>query len=113
MELKTKAHDEAHLHLGLAGRMDHAGVNLIRDELTDQLASCPSVLILDLGKVNFIVSAGLGLLLDIARKAEQQKVTFIVSNAQPMVAQSISIAQVDKIVPLAESNAAARKQAGL
>lgn len=113
MELRVKATDSTLTHYLLAGRMDHAGVNRIRDEFLKTVESTDGSVLLDLAKVTFIVSTGIGMLLDAARALAGKGIKLAVSNAQPMVEQSIRLAKVDTVLPLTTTNEEARSLLGV
>jgi len=108
MELRVQSTDTTLTHYMLAGRMDHAGVNRIRDDFMKAVKSTDKSVLLDLAKVTFIVSTGIGMLLDASRALAEKGIQLAISNAQPIVEQSIKLAKVDGILSLAHSNDEAR-----
>lgn len=56
-------------------------------------------LILDLGKLNFIDSAGIGLLLSCSGLIEQKGGRMLISGAQGNVAHTLEIVHLDRVIP--------------
>lgn len=92
------------------GRIDasNAGV-LEKDLLALMEASGPSV-ILDLGGLNYISSAGLRVLLLGAKSARAKGGKAVICSAPAAIAEVLKMSGFDKVIPLLSDHAAAQVQ---
>jgi anti-sigma B factor antagonist/stage II sporulation protein AA (anti-sigma F factor antagonist) len=92
MELSSERHGET-LVLSPRGRIDHARAEALRTALAPYLArSGPErPLVLDLGAVDYISSAGLRVLMLASRQVRAQGGTIVVAALQPLVREIFEI----------------------
>jgi anti-anti-sigma factor len=84
------------LVLSPAGRIDHATAEPFREALLAQLGTCATgrdSVVLDLGRVEYVASAGLRALMLGARQAKAQGGTLVVASLQPIVQEVFEISR--------------------
>lgn len=69
----------------LAGECDLAARPALKDALTRALASGPECLVLDLSRLSFMDAAGLGVVIDLAKRADAQQVHLVICPGPPAV----------------------------
>lgn len=95
---QTRFADVAVLSVG--GRVDHANADQLRAGLAPPLADCRPgghQLVLDLGGVEYISSAGLRVLMLAARDARAQGGTLVVCGLQPLVDEIFAISRFNVV----------------
>jgi anti-sigma B factor antagonist/stage II sporulation protein AA (anti-sigma F factor antagonist) len=101
------------------GRVDHATAEALREALAPLLARCTADgdrVVLDLGKVDYVSSAGLRVLMLAAKQARAQQGFFAVAAAQPLVHEIFEISKftlVLRILASVRDAVAAASPAGL
>lgn len=90
----------AALVVAVRGEMDLAAVPRLRPEIVHALASPPAVTVLDLGLVDFIDSAGLGVVLGVLRRVRQAAGELRVAVAEPQVRAVFELTGLDGVVAL-------------
>jgi anti-sigma B factor antagonist/stage II sporulation protein AA (anti-sigma F factor antagonist) len=93
MEL-APAHFADTLVLAPTGRIDHETAEPFREALLAQLGTCPAGaghVVLDLGAVEYIASAGLRALMLAAREAKAKSTSLVVAALQPVVKEIFEI----------------------
>ncbi|MCC9626017.1 STAS domain-containing protein [Thalassospira sp. MA62] len=99
MNYKT-AHTDNTINVELAGRFtfgDHANFRKLIDEVR---ASNPETLVLDLSEVDFIDSAGLGMLLLARDEGEKNNSTVILRSPKGQVKRMLEVARFDTLFKL-------------
>ncbi|MBY6263032.1 anti-sigma factor antagonist [Azospirillum sp. 412522] len=96
MDFKTTKTESA-IEVRIAGRMDFTDHDRLPDILS-QLDGTRNRLILDMSRLDFIDSAGLGMLLIIQDEAEGQNVKLIVRGVAGDVKRSIELARLSEII---------------
>src|SRR5262245_38579098 len=80
-------------------RLDESNSHASREELfrlADGLPRC--CLVLDLGNIRFVASAGLGLLLALNRRLRSAGGRLVLSKLSPAVAEVIAVTHLDKVL---------------
>ncbi|MFM7449363.1 MAG: STAS domain-containing protein [Leptolyngbyaceae cyanobacterium] len=86
----------------LTGLLDAFSEPTFRKVLTKCVEEGPSHLILDLSKIDFVDSSGLGALVQLAKKAQSAQGSFhIVSN--PRVTQTVKLVRLEQFLSLQNS----------
>ncbi|MEM9447488.1 MAG: STAS domain-containing protein [Cyanobacteria bacterium P01_E01_bin.6] len=86
----------------LAGLLDAFSEPTFRKVLESFVQAAPKNIILDLSKIDFIDSSGLGALVQIAKKAQTAGATFqVVTN--PRVTQTVKLVRLEKFLALQET----------
>jgi anti-anti-sigma factor len=100
MELSSARHGDI-LVLSPSGRIDHARAEAFKTALGPHLArSGPRrPLVLDLGAVDYISSAGLRVLMLASRQARAQGGTIVVAAVQPLVREILEIGKFTLVFP--------------
>ena len=88
-----------------SGRIDFAGAEAFRTAITPHLDECVNLggaLLLDLGGVDYISSAGLRELLIAAKRVGGSKGRMMVCQLQPMVKEVVRISRFDLVLSITE-----------
>lgn len=104
MRLQVSKNDGT-LRFVLEGRLDLAGVQAINDQFTFQLASCDGPVTVDLSKVAFVASLGMGLLVSAAKTARRRGHVLTLLSPQPMVEEMLRTAGIHHVVPIVHGEA--------
>jgi anti-sigma B factor antagonist len=92
----------------VAGRIDASNAARIESELLAAIELSGSALIIDLGQLSYMSSAGLRVMLVAAKRAKAAGGKAVIQGAQPAVAEVLKMSGFDRIIPLAADEAAAR-----
>ncbi len=85
----------------LEGDIDHHSAAAIRSRIDTKLfLTRPAELVLDLAKVSFMDSAGLGLILGRYTKAAELGVGFRLVHPNPQVQKILDLAGLERLVPI-------------
>jgi anti-sigma B factor antagonist/stage II sporulation protein AA (anti-sigma F factor antagonist) len=100
MELSSARHGDT-LVVSPRGRIDHAGAEAFKTALAPHLAqSGPGrPLVLDLGAVDYVSSAGLRVLMLASRQARAQGGTIVIAALQPVVREIFEISKFTLVFP--------------
>jgi len=111
MRISTDFHDDD-VVLNLAGDIDSRGADGLAVELDRAEHSCPGRVVLDLGGVDMITSAGLGTIIMSYKRLTAKGRTLELRNLQPNVRQVFLMTGLDKLLNLGTqpSGAQADKQ---
>ncbi|MEW5725351.1 MAG: STAS domain-containing protein [Thermodesulfobacteriota bacterium] len=112
MELKVVKQDDDLTHIALAGRLDVAGEQEIREQLLGEIVTRKKPLLVDMTAVSFLGSMGLGLLFQCAKTLRVDGAKMVVLNPQPMIAQVLEGSGVSEIVQIAPDMKKALKVLG-
>ncbi|MEB3174884.1 MAG: STAS domain-containing protein [Cyanobacteriota bacterium] len=83
----------------LTGQLDAFSEPTFRKVVSDHLSGGPNHIILDLTKIDFLDSSGLGSLVQLAKQAKAQSGSLhIVTN--PRVTQTVKLVRLEKFLPL-------------
>ena len=85
--------------LALAGRLDRRNVPFFEEKAEPVLASCDKFAI-DLKKVSYLSSAGIRILLRLAKKAKAEQKSFVLCGAEGVVKEVMEETHMDMIVTL-------------
>lgn len=88
------------LVVSVAGRVDHANAEPFKAQLWPHLAGCRAggeQLVLDLGGIEYISSAGLRVLMLAAREVKAQGGTLVVCGLQPIVREIFEISRFNVV----------------
>ena len=89
------------LYAYLSGEIDHHTAAMLREELDKELfAKQPSSLILDLSRINFMDSSGLGLVMGRYTKAAEIGCTLTVCGASDRIKKIFAMSGMDKILTI-------------
>lgn len=83
----------------LRGEIDHHSAITIRTHIDEELfAKRPALLIIDIGKVAFMDSSGLGLIMGRLAKASELGARLAVSNPSPRAVKMLKMAGLDRLI---------------
>ena len=89
------------LKVTLSGEIDHHSAKVLREEIDAKITEmCPAELILDLRRIGFMDSSGLGLILGRYKKMKESGGNIKVLNPSPGAARVLKLAAADKIIPI-------------
>lgn len=94
---EEKADGKAIIYLD--GRFDFGARKAFKDAM-DRIAGEGSPIVLDLGKVTFVDSSALGLLVICHQNLKNKKIPFFLVNPQTYVKQVLDLANIGKMIPL-------------
>jgi anti-sigma B factor antagonist len=100
------AAEEGSLTVALDGELDLATSHTAEKELLQALETSSTEVILDMGKLEFIDSTGIALLVAALRRSEQNQLRVIPSESQA-VARVLKLTGVDEHLPWIDSEAGA------
>jgi len=100
VELSIIQSDDTLTHVALSGRLDAVGVQQVGIRFQGLTASRGKPTIIDLSRVDFIASLGLGMLLSCARSLHGRGARAVIVNPQPMVKKALETAHMDSVIPV-------------
>lgn len=87
------------LTISLRGEIDHHGAVAVRGQIDEQLyAERPQTLVLDLGGVDFMDSAGLGLIMGRYHKTQEIGTELVLRDPSRRVEKMMKMAGLDKMI---------------
>ncbi len=90
----------------IIGDIDHHNAKPVRDKIDNALYLYrPKELLMDLSKVDFMDSSGLGLILGRYTKAKELQCEFAILNPCDMVIKILSLAGADRIIRIIKEDA--------
>ena len=101
-EVKTLADGKVGL-VALAGEIDFSVLSEMRTALDQAMVMSTSSLLVDLSSVTFIASDGLGVLIDIQRRAEKNARTFDLVHPQPHILGMLRKTQLTRLFKIFET----------
>ena len=99
--------------VALEGRLDLRGVHEIESEFMRQVTARRKPTLVDLSRVDFIASLGIGMLIATARSLRMHAAGFVLASPSPLVDQALRAAAIDKALPIVADREEARRQLGL
>lgn len=93
--------------VSLLGRLDSAGVEQIEAPLTAALKEGAGHVLLDFGKVGFVGSLGIRLLIALGRNLQKQRRQVALFGVQPQVAEVFETVALGDLIPIAGTEEAA------
>lgn len=95
----TREVKDTHQTFRLTGLLDAFSEPTFRKVVSDHIADGPSQVVLDLSKIDFLDSSGLGALVQLAKQAKNQQGSLqIVTNSR--VTQTVKLVRLEKFLPL-------------
>ncbi|HEX3860632.1 MAG TPA: STAS domain-containing protein [Stellaceae bacterium] len=103
------AHEQAGdaIIVRLAGKLDGSAARTTEANLSQVLADSEPRVAIDMSQVDYLSSAGLRVLLLVAKKAQRAKGKLVLFDCCPNVMEVLSISGFDKLVPIHTGSAAA------
>lgn len=89
--------------LKVAGEVDVANADVLRDKIDEAMASGIKQLNCDMSQLSYIDSTGIGVLVGAATRAEEKSVQFKVCYPQPNVLRVLTLLGVDKQLQVVEA----------
>lgn len=101
LQIEISADRPTTLTVRLSGELDLAARPAVVERVTTSLVEQPDIerVVVDLGKVRFCDSSGLGALLDIRRLAGRYGTAMVLHSPSPSVARVLDIAGLDDLLP--------------
>ena len=91
------------LTVKVRGRVDGANASDFQKEVRDSFSDKDKVVLLDMEKLSYISSAGLRVILMIAKALEERKATFMIYSLTEPIREVFGISGFDKIIKVRES----------
>ena len=107
MQLNVIRADDSITHLSILGRLDVQGVNTIQYEFLIQTTVRRKSTVVDLSKVTFIASLGMGMLVSAAKGLERHGARMVLLGPSEMVRLALERAGIDQVIPIASEETAA------
>ena len=107
-QVRAIAGTEQMSHVALLGRLDIEGVTSIEIPLTAATVSQKRPAIVDMSGVEFLGSLGIGLLVRCAVSLQRNGGRLVLFGCQPLVQKTLEVTKVNAVLPIADSEAAAR-----
>jgi anti-anti-sigma factor len=114
MDLHPKMSDGVKI-VAPAGRIDHASADEFQAALEPHLAACREnepALVIDMGKVDYISSVGLRVLMVAAKQVKNQNGCIVVAALTPLVKEVFEISRFNLVFDLFDSVEAAARTHG-
>jgi anti-sigma B factor antagonist len=96
----------------LQGRLDTVGVDRVEGSVTAAVSGASGDAALDLGRVSFLASMGVRLIIALARSQKARGKRLVLFGAQPAVRATLDMVALDKIIPLLPGRAEAQAHLG-
>jgi anti-anti-sigma factor len=81
-----------------AGRMDAHGATIVHDAVSDRLSEKTPSLLLDMGQVEYLSSAGISTLIRLLTRTRELGGTISVFNCRPVVRSVIKVVAIDPVL---------------
>lgn len=107
MQLKIIRADDSITHVAILGRLDVEGVNDIQYEFHHQTTSQPKATIVDLSRMTYIASLGIGMLVSTAKYLDRHGAKMVLLGPSELVRKTLEAAGLDHLIPIANEETAA------
>ncbi len=95
--------NERYSHVALSGQLTQFGVERIMGDLMTHTAKRELPTIVDLADVEFLASAGLGVLAGLRKRLNAVDAGIVLLNPSPRADAAIRASRLDKLLPITES----------
>lgn len=100
MKVSTKLNRDE-LHIYLDGELDHSVAEEIRTQIDDYIEkNAPAKVILEMGKLKFMDSTGIGFILGRYKKLRSKHIPMFIGSPNPQIDKVIKISGLYSIIPL-------------
>ncbi len=100
MKVSTKLNRDE-LHIYLDGELDHSVAEEIRTQIDDYIEkNAPTKVILEMGKLKFMDSTGIGFILGRYKKLRSKHIPMFIGSPNPQIDKVIKISGLYSIIPL-------------
>jgi anti-sigma B factor antagonist len=98
--------------IAISGRLDTMGTGMIASQLTELAATPRKSVVIDLTAVQFLASAGVGMLIGCAKAVKQRggKLVLVVDEASSVM-MSLEATGIDQLIPVYRTSSEAEKAA--
>jgi len=107
MRLKVIRADDTLKHIALNGRLDIRGVTDIQYEFMQETTVGALPTVVDISKVTFLSSLGIGMFVSVAKHLESRGVRLVLLNPSEQVRKTLEISYLHELVAIASDEAAA------
>ncbi len=107
MEMQVTEHENGIKEVTLIGRLDMEGSGQIDNAFAIHVTTEKAPVLVDLSQVDFIASIGMRLLVMNAKALTRRGGAMVLAEPQPLVAEALSVAGIDALIPMFEDRAAA------
>lgn len=90
----------SHVTAFLAGKVYSQDASVVRDELLEQIDKGLTDVSIDMSKVTYIDSTGLGVLITIHKRTKEKNGKIVITGAQGMVEQLFKRTRLDRVLTL-------------
>ena len=99
----SKRKDKGALVISLKGRLDSITSPMLEKDLTDLMASGERFLVMDLGDLEYISSAGLRSILVVVKRLKEKQGKLLLASLKGVVREAFEISGFSTIIPVFES----------
>ena len=107
MQMKIIRTDDSIQHVALVGRLDVRGVNAVQYEFLQQTSLIPRSTLVDLSKVSYIASLGIGMLVSAAKALERRGGKMVLIGPSDLVRETLETSSLHSLIPIADEEAGA------
>lgn len=102
MQIESDKLKKSYVVLYLKGKLDSNAENIIKEE-TNKFLKKKKNIIMDLSKISFINSSGLGILVSVLKKCKNENLKLYLVNLKPYVKELINSSQLNRIFDIKKS----------
>ena len=99
----SKRKDKGALVISLKGRLDSVTSPMLEKDLTDLMAGGERFLVMDLGDLEYISSAGLRSILVVVKRLKEKQGKLLLASLKGVVREAFEISGFSTIIPVFES----------
>ena len=103
MSVRVVQTDERFSHVALSGQLTQFGVERMTGDILTNTVKRELPTIIELTDVEFLASAGLGMLASLRKRLQTVWAGIVLLNPSPRAAEAIRASRMDTILPIAET----------
>ena len=112
MQLNVIRADDSITHLAVHGRLDIQGVSQIERQFVFNTTSRRKATLVDVSRVTFIASLGMGMLVGVAKALHRHGVKLVLCGPPELVRASLEAAGIHHVIPIADEEESALRLLG-
>src|SRR5262245_66097794 len=89
-------------HLAILGRLDIQGVNQIQDQFVIQTTARRRATMVDISRVTFIASLGMGMLVSAAKGLHRQGARMVLIGPSELIRNALEAAGIHQVIPIVQ-----------
>ena len=96
--------DDIHV-VHVEGSLCDSAISTVRQSILDTLDQGATKIALEMGKIDYISSSGIGMLVSVLKQCRQKEVPFALCGVNAEIRELFSLTRLDQVFPLAKSAA--------